>query len=49
MCGTVLMKVRVVHHAAVDLVRPELARDLERFVDLYRLLDTNGTVLFCGV
>ena len=25
---------------------PELARNLECFVDLYRLLDTNGTVLF---
>ena len=39
-------RVRVVQYAAVDLVRPELARNLERLVDLYRLLDTNGTVLF---
>ncbi|MNS48068.1 hypothetical protein D3C72_806250 [compost metagenome] len=38
--------VRVVHHTAVYLMRPELAGDLEGFVDLNRLLDTNGTVLF---
>ena len=38
--------VRIVHYAAVHLVRPELARNLECFVDLNRLLDTNGTVLF---
>ncbi len=38
--------VRIMHYAAVNLVRPELTGDLERFVDLHGFLNADRAVFF---